>query len=458
MSYGRKLKADQINSNDFYGSVANRSLLSISTLPDIPELSELAKKDINIENFFERKYSVPIPQSKRAVSMPLPRAVEQRPSPHIELYVPKNKGKNGTESIKNKIRPLSKIEVKKDVKKFFAGVRKLSDNLKRDHRGNSKDNEEYPDKDELRNFLKWNNDESVPFFKNTFSNVNPTGKEIFSSNNETNGGHFESPYPSLNESPSSIETKNTSVPSNGSLTSVETINDKILNLNRKSVYIENNQLQVEFSSSSSSSASLVSELLNAYSDLNYNKNYIKILDSKPCSSFTIPNAVTDSQRSTYSSTVDATTKSVSLFSDVPENNDSESNFSDDISSIDSSRIPPVSKNKRPLSTTSYNRKLPPTPIKKIDQFKLRDYKLSNIPQTPTISVKTNSSSSVYFTCEEASPIQDTNTNTQKKSNKYGELTNFNKKNQRIHSVEYLQRNNINQFMLRGFQDLSMTDN
>ena len=189
----------------------------------------------------------------------------------------------------------------------------------------------------------------------------------------------------------------------------------ISNPHNELVYTKDNQLYINFPNDSQSS--LVSKLLDAYSKFYPEETDISIktprLENNRIFTFRPPEeSILSSHRDSAGTSVSASTGN-DLFSTAQTSY--YTNSSESLHEILRAEIKSEGPPRIQLSTTSYNKKLPPVPSRRIDQFCIRNYSDSSQnaiiidkevpPKTPTHAFSASSSSDSpetrYFDCTDS---------------------------------------------------------
>lgn len=388
--YGRKLNGDKLDPNiDFYDSIENRSKLSIQKLPSI----HVPKDDLG-------HYKIKNSQRARVLSTEFQNLkayeeqkklkqilIPKKENPSVQMknesvksengyFIPKEKVGGDTHLIISKLRA-GKAGIFTKLGKRISTIGTIGGIFDTSEKEKSKVKRSISLSDTVVN----DNDEYTQFLHNN-SRV--------------------SKYPSY----VTVATREEKiVPSPKPLLEVECNETYDVNDN-EIVYSKDNQLYINFPNESTSS--LVSKLLNTYSQFHLDDNNDELLN-------TCPETIRNSMNS-YSGSSKITAETDDLFSYVEgESFDSEkpSSVMNDSSSQLNIEIP--------LTTKCYNKKLPalPTPTtpisgKSINQFYLRDYNDNSnpkiiddsippkLPQHKTIpKYLLNTPETVYYDCCEA---------------------------------------------------------
>lgn len=363
--YGRKLKGDHIDiTQDFIGSVANRSKLSVCTIPSLNEQgirnkkfenSNTKNRRVSSQNFVEMK-------NKGNNSFNNPSTMNTHEFNEFEIPLPKVRKR--TERIKSD--PKNGLFSK--IGKRISTIGSLIENFE-----NKNVNKRSVSSPQLLFTKKEDNHPSDVL-------IEPKGQVVPEPFEEKK---LDQNYDTLDNS------------------DAESINESDNHCAYEGrVFASNNQLYLNFSNESS--GSLVSKLLNTYSTLNSDSQFFNTVDQFEHLSISekrahgqtprlgndhvfelVPPASVRNSGSTYTdmSTYESTKKSNDVFSTIPSTYSSDASdyvsFSDDLNlEIDGT------ENQFKLTTMNYNKKLPPLLIKQINQFKLRDY--SDIENNPTI--------------------------------------------------------------------------
>ena len=243
----------------------------------------------------------------------------------------------------------------------------------------------------------------------------------------------------------------------------------------KTVYTKNNQIFVNFSNNSASS--FISEIINTYSQMDAQS--IREFTMEECfrsPKISLPESIVKRQSTLSGSGSSKITEQDELFSKAPSSAFSRS--SEELVETEGHNF----NEYQPLVTKNYNKELPLTPSRRIDQFQIRDYSsnknsvitdTSVPPRVPKHEILMKSQyptppETPYFDCRESfsdtppSPKKksieiptDTDVFT-RKSKAYKGLIDrpLSKEKARISSSQYLQNVGISPFMLTGYQESS----
>jgi hypothetical protein len=472
--YPRKLKGDKLDSTqDFIGSLANQSNLNISTLPSIHArrddkgnyiISNNNRARILSSEFHYFKTAKETTELKTGI-LARKNIIQQNDT----LNIPKRKNKNGL---------LSKLG--KRISTIGAIGFGINNNLID------------PENEKVHRSISLSEQSTNNLQKNAYEDfVNQNKMESQSSNIE-----------GINESQENV-TIPLPISKNESLNneSIETVYEN------KTVYYKNNQLYVNFPNEST--GSLVSKLLNTYSELNIEDNQFEMENKHGPRIFDNfePLIIENNQIYNFKRSSTYTESSANGSSKIADPNDdlfshaqssTFSKLSDDSNSeIRSNSFDNLTNFPNRLTTKNYHEKLTSIKRKNINQFDLRDYTDSLnaeiidtsvppvlpkheilpkrqyiTPETPyydccdTFSYTSSKNSMIDSTVKPQIEVpKDTSAFTRSTMKKYGDIkpqsvknndyrdiTNDDDEKQRSASYQYLKNAGIDPFMLNGYQE------